>query len=100
MNIYYKWKCHLAEVRQSSLTFTHFCQQDTLILGSVETNSWRGSLRELCEQTQTEQPHMQMDSYLGIEHNNIYFISDYLLLYQGPEYQGARVATVLFQLYN
>lgn len=42
-----------------------YCKQDTLILGSGESHSWRGSLRECCGETNihTEQP--QMDSYLG-----------------------------------
>lgn len=44
-----------------------YCKQGALILGSGESHSWRGSLRECCGDTNihTEQPHMQMDSYLG-----------------------------------
>lgn len=44
-----------------------YCKQDTLVLGSGESHSWRGSLRERCGEANihTEQPHMQMDSYLG-----------------------------------
>ncbi len=58
----------------------HFCQQDTLILGSVGSNSWLGSLQEIHEekQTQIEDPLMKNDSYMGTEHK---VISDYLLLY-------------------
>ncbi|XP_045904452.1 integrin alpha-L-like, partial [Micropterus dolomieu] len=41
----------------------YLCQQDTLILGSVGTNSWRGFLHKQ-KPTQTEVPHMQMDSYM------------------------------------
>lgn len=48
----------------------HFCQQENLILGSVGSNSWRGSLQEHHEQKeiQIEDPLMKMDSYMGTEH--------------------------------
>lgn len=47
---------------------TQFCQQDTLILGAVGSNSWRGTLMEFQNgiRTQIEDPLMEMDSYLGI----------------------------------
>uniref|UniRef100_A0A3Q3VZT2 VWFA domain-containing protein n=1 Tax=Mola mola TaxID=94237 RepID=A0A3Q3VZT2_MOLML len=53
------------EMSQSG--FSAVFHKDRLILGSVGSNSWRGSLQELHEgkTTQIEDPHMLMDSYLG-----------------------------------
>ncbi|XP_037115955.1 integrin alpha-D isoform X1 [Syngnathus acus] len=41
--------------------------KDTLILGSVGSNSWRGALyeRQAQMETEIEDPQMQMDSYMG-----------------------------------
>ena len=52
-----------------------------MILGSVGTNTWRGSLQELHEQkeTQIQDPLMKNDSYMGIK--VIYIVSCYLLFY-------------------
>lgn len=58
----------IALILSEGLNCLYFCcKQDSLILGSGESHSWRGSLRECCGETtiHTEQPHMQMDSYLG-----------------------------------
>ncbi|XP_076583745.1 integrin alpha-L-like [Chaetodon auriga] len=47
--------------------FSAIFYKDTLILGSVGSNIWRGSLQE-CHaenQTQTEDPHMKNGSYMG-----------------------------------
>ncbi|XP_030582374.1 LOW QUALITY PROTEIN: integrin alpha-L-like [Archocentrus centrarchus] len=64
------------EMSQSG--FSAVFNKDTLILGSVGSNSWRGSLRERRGQTETqiEDKEMQMDSYMGYsvsvgERNNI-----------------------------
>lgn len=46
------------------------CQQDTLILGSVGSNTWRGSLhehREKEKERQIKDPEMEKDSYMGTE---------------------------------
>ncbi|XP_038570378.1 integrin alpha-D isoform X1 [Micropterus salmoides] len=53
------------EMSQSGFSAVFY--KDTLILGSVGTKSWRGSLEEVQEQKQTQidDPHMQMDSYMG-----------------------------------
>ncbi|KAM9857426.1 integrin alpha-L [Aulostomus maculatus] len=53
------------EMSQSGFSAVYY--EDTLILGSVGSNSWRGSLYEVHKETerQTEDPFMQMDSYLG-----------------------------------
>lgn len=50
--------------------YAHFCYQDTWILGSVGSNTWRGSLQERRGTNSTEIvfPHMQIDSYMGIEY--------------------------------
>ncbi|XP_056891585.1 integrin alpha-D isoform X1 [Takifugu flavidus] len=62
--------------------FSGVSHNDTLILGSVGSYSWKGSLHELRGQktTQIDDPDMQMDSYLGYavsvgERNNavVYF---------------------------
>lgn len=44
-----------------------FCFQDALILGSVGSNRWRGSLQEIKkqEETQIKDSDMQEDSYMG-----------------------------------
>nr|XP_046258402.1 integrin alpha-D [Scatophagus argus] len=69
------------EMSQSG--FSAVFSKDTLILGSVGSNSWRGSLQELREGklTQIEDPQMQMDSYMGYstavgeKHNTtLYFV--------------------------
>ncbi|XP_054460569.1 integrin alpha-D [Anoplopoma fimbria] len=64
------------EMSQSGFSAVFY--KDTLILGSVGSNSWRGSLQEHHQQkeTQIEDPHMQMDSYMGYsisvgEKNNV-----------------------------
>ncbi|XP_028451723.1 integrin alpha-M isoform X2 [Perca flavescens] len=53
------------EMSQSGFSAVFY--KDTLILGSVGSNSWRGSLQERHEQkeTQIEDPDMPMDSYMG-----------------------------------
>ncbi|XP_031723040.1 integrin alpha-L isoform X1 [Anarrhichthys ocellatus] len=53
------------EMSQSGFSAAFY--NDKLILGSVGSNSWRGSLQELHEQkeTQIEDPQMLMDSYMG-----------------------------------
>ncbi|XP_070684031.1 integrin alpha-X [Pempheris klunzingeri] len=53
------------EMSQSG--FSAVFHKDTLILGSVGSNSWNGSLQELHDgkETQIEDPLMQMDSYMG-----------------------------------
>ncbi|XP_053190826.1 integrin alpha-D [Scomber japonicus] len=54
------------EMSQSG--FSAVAYKDTLILGSVGSNSWRGSLHEVeVEQTEKtiEDPDMKMDSYMG-----------------------------------
>ncbi|XP_045903225.1 integrin alpha-L-like [Micropterus dolomieu] len=48
----------------SQSRFSAVFHKDTLMLGSVGTNSWRGSLHER-KPTQTEVPHVQKDSYMG-----------------------------------
>ncbi|KAM9363267.1 integrin alpha-L-like [Symphorus nematophorus] len=47
--------------------FSAVFYKDTLILGSMRSNSWRGSLQEQHEQnqTQSDDPDIQTDSYLG-----------------------------------
>ncbi|XP_044202613.1 integrin alpha-D [Thunnus albacares] len=50
------------EMSQSG--FSAVFHKDTLILGAVGSNSWRGSLQEYHGQTITDQD-MQMDSYMG-----------------------------------
>ncbi|XP_068607014.1 integrin alpha-D [Brachionichthys hirsutus] len=51
----------------SQAGFSAAFYKDTLILGSVGSNSWRGSLQESPQQkpTQMTDPLMQMDSYMG-----------------------------------
>ncbi|XP_028264897.1 integrin alpha-M [Parambassis ranga] len=53
------------EMAQSG--FSAVFHKDTLILGSVGSNSWRGSLQEHrgTTETQIEDPEMEMDSYMG-----------------------------------
>ncbi|KAL3995846.1 helicase required for RNAi-mediated heterochromatin assembly 1 [Sarotherodon galilaeus] len=53
------------EMSQSG--FSAVFNKDTLILGSVGTNSWRGSLQERRDEmeTQIEDQEMEMDSYMG-----------------------------------
>ncbi|XP_010782102.1 integrin alpha-M [Notothenia coriiceps] len=53
------------EMSQSGFSAAFF--NDTLILGSVGSNSWRGSLQDRRGEieTQIEDPHMLDDSYLG-----------------------------------
>lgn len=53
------------EMSQSGFSAVFY--NDTLVLGSVGSNSWRGSLQIRHEQkdTQLEDPLMQMDSYMG-----------------------------------
>uniref|UniRef100_A0A671TMD9 VWFA domain-containing protein n=1 Tax=Sparus aurata TaxID=8175 RepID=A0A671TMD9_SPAAU len=53
------------EMSQSGFSAVFY--KDTLILGSVGTNTWRGSLQELHEQkeTQIQEPSMKNDSYMG-----------------------------------
>uniref|UniRef100_A0A3P8PCR0 VWFA domain-containing protein n=1 Tax=Astatotilapia calliptera TaxID=8154 RepID=A0A3P8PCR0_ASTCA len=52
------------EMSQSG--FSAVFNKDTLILGSVGTNSWRGSLQERRDKTETiEDQEMEMDSYMG-----------------------------------
>uniref|UniRef100_A0AAX7SWS1 VWFA domain-containing protein n=1 Tax=Astatotilapia calliptera TaxID=8154 RepID=A0AAX7SWS1_ASTCA len=52
------------EMSQSG--FSAIFNKDTLILGSVGTNSWRGSLQERRDKTETiEDQEMEMDSYMG-----------------------------------
>ncbi|XP_071359889.1 integrin alpha-M [Trachinotus anak] len=53
------------EMSQSG--FSAVFHNDNLILGSVGSNSWRGSLQELhgLKKTQLEDPHMPEDSYMG-----------------------------------
>ncbi|KAM9363270.1 integrin alpha-L [Symphorus nematophorus] len=53
------------ELSQSGSSAVYY--KDTLILGSVGSNSWRGSLQEHREEKQTEikDPDIPMDSYLG-----------------------------------
>ncbi|KAI4832766.1 hypothetical protein KUCAC02_015715 [Chaenocephalus aceratus] len=53
------------EMSQSGFSAVFF--NDTLILGSVGSNSWRGSLQDRHGEieTQIEDPHMLDDSYLG-----------------------------------
>lgn len=47
-----------------------FCPQDTLILGSVGTNTWKGSLQNFQgpTMTQIEDSDMETDSYMGMKH--------------------------------
>lgn len=49
------------------IIFIPITKQDSVILGSGASNSWRGSLREHCAEMKThaEEAHMQMDFYLG-----------------------------------
>ncbi|XP_040892769.1 integrin alpha-D [Toxotes jaculatrix] len=53
------------EMSQSGFSAVFY--DDTLVLGSVGSNNWRGSLQELRGQTETqiEDPHMQSASYMG-----------------------------------
>ncbi|XP_044044763.1 integrin alpha-L-like isoform X2 [Siniperca chuatsi] len=52
------------EMSQSGFSAVFY--KDTLILGSVGSNSWRGSFQDLHEQNKHKKdPHMQMDSYMG-----------------------------------
>ncbi|XP_022595636.1 integrin alpha-L-like [Seriola dumerili] len=53
------------EMSQSGFSAVFY--NDTLILSSMGSNSWRGSLQKLRQQeeTQIEDPHMQNDSYMG-----------------------------------
>ncbi|XP_040892771.1 integrin alpha-L-like [Toxotes jaculatrix] len=53
------------EMSQSGFSAVFY--DDTLVLGSVGSNNWRGSLQELRGQTETqiEDPHMQNASYMG-----------------------------------
>ncbi|XP_054635985.1 integrin alpha-D [Dunckerocampus dactyliophorus] len=53
------------EMSQSGFSAAFY--KDTLILGSVGSNSWRGALYERRGQTDTriQDSHMQMDSYMG-----------------------------------
>ncbi|CAN9510825.1 unnamed protein product [Ophioblennius macclurei] len=53
------------EMSQSG--FSSIFYQDKLILGSVGSNSWKGSLleRQGLQETQIEDPEMKMDSYMG-----------------------------------
>ncbi|XP_073333208.1 integrin alpha-L-like [Pagrus major] len=53
------------EMSQSGFSAVFY--KDTMILGSVGTNTWRGSLQELHEQkeTQIQDPLMKNDSYMG-----------------------------------
>ncbi|XP_026159746.1 integrin alpha-M [Mastacembelus armatus] len=53
------------EMSQSGLSAVF--DEDTLILGSVGSKSWRGSLQQLYGQKeiQIEDPEMEMDSYMG-----------------------------------
>ncbi|KAL3995845.1 TBC1 domain family member 20 [Sarotherodon galilaeus] len=53
------------EMSQSG--FSAVFNKDTLILGSVGTNSWRGSLQERRDkmETQIQDQEMEMDSYMG-----------------------------------
>ncbi|KAM3624674.1 uncharacterized protein V6R79_026459 [Siganus canaliculatus] len=53
------------ELSQSGFSAVYY--KDTLILGSVGSNSWRGSLQEIHgnKQSQIEDPQMQIDSYMG-----------------------------------
>ncbi|XP_044044756.1 integrin alpha-D [Siniperca chuatsi] len=53
------------EMSQSGFSAVFY--KDTLILGSVGSNSWRGSLQDIHEkkQTQIDDPDMPMDSYMG-----------------------------------
>ncbi|KAA8594504.1 hypothetical protein FQN60_011639 [Etheostoma spectabile] len=53
------------EMSQSGFSAVFY--KDNLILGSVGSNSWRGSLQELNgeKETQIEDPDMPMDSYMG-----------------------------------
>ncbi|CAK6975744.1 integrin alpha-D [Scomber scombrus] len=51
------------EMSQSG--FSAVAYKDTLILGSVGSNSWRGSLHEFEKKQTIEDPDMKMDSYMG-----------------------------------
>ncbi|XP_040002025.1 integrin alpha-D [Xiphias gladius] len=53
------------EMSQSGFSAVFY--NDTLILGSVGSKGWQGSLQEINEQkdTQIEDPHMKNDSYMG-----------------------------------
>ncbi|KAM8878943.1 integrin alpha-L [Spinachia spinachia] len=53
------------EMAQSGFSAAFY--KDALILGSVGSNNWRGSLQDRRgpRETQIEDPHMQMDSYMG-----------------------------------
>ncbi|KAM9314473.1 integrin alpha-M [Pholidichthys leucotaenia] len=53
------------EMSQSGFSAVYY--KDTLILGSVGSNAWRGTLQERREQKETpiEDPEMEMDSYMG-----------------------------------
>ncbi|KAF3687166.1 Integrin alpha-M CD11 antigen-like family member B [Channa argus] len=64
------------EMSQSG--FSAVFHKDTLILGSVGSNSWRGSLREIqgSKETEIDDPDIEKDSYMGYsvsvgEKNNI-----------------------------
>ncbi|XP_017297102.1 integrin alpha-D [Kryptolebias marmoratus] len=51
----------------SQAGFSSVFHKETLVLGSVGSNSWRGSLHEHQEQNETQisDPEMEMDSYMG-----------------------------------
>nr|XP_057925143.1 integrin alpha-D isoform X2 [Doryrhamphus excisus] len=53
------------EMSQSGFSAAFY--RDTLILGSVGSNSWRGALyqRHNLTETRIQDPHMEMDSYMG-----------------------------------
>lgn len=53
----------------------NFCQQDTLILGAVGSNRWRGALMEYKNGKirQIEDPLIETDSYLGMRRRMPYF---------------------------
>lgn len=57
----------------------YFCPQDTLILGSVGSNSGRRFIQKILEEKQKQlkrnYPDMQMD-YMGTQYKVIYLISD------------------------
>lgn len=51
------------------ILFIPITKQDSVILGSGGSNSWRGSMRKHCAgiRTHAEEAHMQMDFYLGTQ---------------------------------
>jgi len=75
--------CNYTPLHMLTIDLLTSVPQDTLVLGSVGSNSWRGSLQIRHEQkdTQLEDPLMQMDSYMGNKHKAVSFFPDYLLLY-------------------